>query len=65
MNATIKNLLKVKSLITIGTTIAFIVMLLTRMEIPQEFQLIYTTIISFYFGTQTQKIKDGVADVAE
>jgi hypothetical protein len=37
MNATIKNLLKVKSLITIGTTIAFIVMLLTRMEIPQEF----------------------------
>lgn len=37
MNATVKNLLKVKSLITIGTTIAFVIMLLTKMEIPQEF----------------------------
>lgn len=65
MNATVKNLLKVKSLITIGTTIAFIVMLLTKMEIPQEFQLIYTTIISFYFGTQSQKIKDGAVGITE
>lgn len=49
------NLLKVKSIITILSTIVFMVLLLTGAPIPQEFNLIYTTIIAFYFGTQTQK----------
>lgn len=49
------NLLKVKSLVTIMTTIAFIVILLTTGTVPQEFLIIYTSIISFYFGVQTTK----------
>mgnify|MGYP003437040513 CR=1 len=51
-----KNLLKVKSIITIILTIVFAVMLVAGLffpvAIPQEFVMIYTTVISFYFGTQ-------------
>ena len=54
-----KNLLKVKSIITIVLTIVFAVMLVAGLffpvAIPQEFVMIYTTVISFYFGTQYQK----------
>ena len=49
----VENLLKIKSIITILTTLAFIILLFKDGSIPQEFQLIYTTIIAFYFGTQT------------
>ena len=54
-----KNLLKVKSIITIVLTIVFAVLLVAGLffpvVIPQEFVMIYTTVISFYFGTQYQK----------
>ena len=54
-----KNLLKVKSIITIVLTIVFAAMLIVGLfvpvAIPQEFIMIYTTVISFYFGTQYQK----------
>ena len=54
-----KNLLKVKSIITIVLTIVLAAMLIVGLfipvTIPQEFIMIYTTIISFYFGTQYQK----------
>ena len=54
-----KNLLKVKSIITIVLTIVFAAMLIVGLfipvTIPQEFIMIYTTIVSFYFGTQYQK----------
>ena len=53
--ATITNLLKVKSIVTILTTITFVVLLLCGLPVPQEFIMIYTSIIAFYFGTQTQK----------
>lgn len=49
------NLLKIKSLITIITTLAFVALLFTRQTLPQEFVVIYTSIISFYFGVQTTK----------
>ena len=55
----IKNLLKIKSIITITLTLTFIILLIaglfTDVVIPQEFIMIYTTIVSFYFGTQYQK----------
>lgn len=56
------NLLKIKSLVTIFTTVVFCVLLLTGQTLPQEFIMVYTTIIAFYFGTQSQKNKDGAAD---
>ena len=59
MKETIKNLLKVKSIITILLTVVFAVMIITGLfipiAIPQEFIMIYSTIIAFYFGTQYQK----------
>lgn len=55
----IKNLLKIKSIITITLTLTFVILLIaglfTDVVIPQEFIMIYTTIVSFYFGTQYQK----------
>ena len=59
MKETWKSLLKVKSIITILLTITFVVMLICGFTIPQEFIMIYTTVISFYFGTQAQKVADG------
>ena len=63
---TIKNLLKVKSIITIVLTLVFAVMMVAGLfmpiAVPQEFVMVYNTVIAFYFGTQAQKVKDGVAD---
>ena len=59
MKETIKNLLKVKSIITITLTLVFAIMLIvglfTPITIPQEFVMVYNTVIAFYFGTQYQK----------
>lgn len=55
MKETLMNLLKIKSIVTILMTIAFIAMLFLRETLPQEFTVIYTSIISFYFGVQTTK----------
>lgn len=59
MKETIKNLLKVKSIITITLTLVFVIMLIVGLfipiTIPQEFVMVYNTVIAFYFGTQYQK----------
>lgn len=59
MKETIKNLLKVKSIITITLTLVFSIMLIVGLfipiTIPQEFVMVYNTVIAFYFGTQYQK----------
>lgn len=55
MKQALTNLLKIKSLVTVITTLAFVVLLFTKEAIPQEFTVIYTSIISFYFGVQTTK----------
>lgn len=69
MKDSLKNLLKVKSIITIVLTLVFGVLLITGIflpvAIPQEFTMIYTTIIGFYFGTQYQKGKDDNGKKAE
>lgn len=69
MKETMKNLLKVKSIITILTTLVFCVLLvcsifIPTIIIPQEFMMIYTTIIAFYFGTQSGKA-DAAARLAQ
>lgn len=55
MKEVLQALLKVKSIITILLTIAFVGLLAFGQSIPQEFTMIYTTVISFYFGTQAGK----------
>lgn len=49
-----KNLLTVKSLVTLALTAAFIVLLMLG-KVTQEFITIYTVVIGFYFGTQKAK----------
>ena len=51
-NLIVTNLLKIKSIVTLLTTAVFCFLLITGAVIPQEFIMIYTTIIAFYFGTQ-------------
>lgn len=54
------NLVSVKSLVTLTLTVVFAYMAVTQ-TITQEFMVIYSVIIAFYFGTQTQKINDAVS----
>ncbi len=54
-------LLSVKSLVTLTLTAVFAVLVCTN-HISQDFMTIYAVIISFYFGTQSQKaqnVRDG------
>ena len=54
-------LLSVKSLVTLALTAVFAALTLGG-GVSQEFMLVYTTVIAFYFGTQTQKISDAVEE---
>ena len=53
-------LLSVKSLVTLVLTGVF-AYLATWGEISQEFMTVYTAVIAFYFGTQSQKLQDAVS----
>ena len=54
-------LLSVKSLVTLALTAVFAALTLGG-GVSQEFMLVYTTVIAFYFGTQTQKISDAMEE---
>lgn len=47
---------EVKSFMTVVMTIAYIYLTITG-HMTQEFQTIYLMIVSFYFGTQAEKLK--------
>ena len=51
------NLLKVKSIVTVLTTLTFVYLAVTG-QISQDFMVVYSVIIAFYFGTQAQKKTD-------
>ena len=53
------NLVSVKSIVTLILTVVFAYMAVTQ-KISQDFMVVYTVVIAFYFGTQTQKISDAV-----
>lgn len=50
-----KNLLTVKSIVTILLTIVFCVLSVKNIINAEQFLTIFTVIISFYFGTQHEK----------
>ncbi len=61
----IKNLAKlidVKSIVTLILTAVFAVLSLTDKISAEQFQTIFTVVISFYFGTQYQKNKEENSD---
>lgn len=51
------NLLSVKSLVTLTLTGVFAWMAASG-RIQQDFMTVYTVVIAFYFGTQSQKDQD-------
>ena len=53
------GLVSVKSIVTLILTAVFAYMAITG-TISQDFMMVYTVVIAFYFGTQTQKISDAV-----
>lgn len=53
------NLLSVKSLVTLTLTGVFAYMAVTG-KISQDFMMVYTVVIAFYFGTQSQKAQDAM-----
>lgn len=55
----IANLFSVKSIVTIILTIVFAV-LAVRGNIGDYFQTIYLVVVSFYFGTQSQKLQEAI-----
>lgn len=55
------NLLSVKSIVTLVLTGVFAFLAIIN-QISQDFITIYTVIIAFYFGTQSQKMQDVIAN---
>lgn len=53
------SLLSVKSIVTLMLTGVFAYLAVKKM-ISQEFMMVYTVIIAFYFGTQSQKLQDAI-----
>ena len=52
---------EVKSFMTVVMTIAYIYLTIVG-NMTQEFQTIYLMIVSFYFGTQAEKLKQYKVD---
>ena len=54
------NLLAIKSLVTLTATVVFGVLALRGDLNGDQFLTVFTVIVAFYFGTQSQKKEDGV-----
>lgn len=55
MKDKLAKLINVKSIVTLVLTVVFSYLAITKAISGQEFLTIFTVIISFYFGTQTEK----------
>lgn len=55
MKAKLAKLIDVKSIVTLLLTIVFCVMALTGVISGADFLTIFTVVMAFYFGTQSQK----------
>ena len=54
----IAKLIDVKSIVTLILTAVFTVLSLKGQISAEQFQTVFTVVISFYFGTQYQKNKE-------
>lgn len=55
MKDKIANLIKVKSLVTIALTAAFVYLSIIGKISPTQFMTVFVTVIAFYFGVQHEK----------
>ena len=49
------NLLNVKTIVTLLITVVFCILALKQIISGEQFLVIFTTVIAFYFGTQHEK----------
>ncbi len=61
MKERISKLLTVKSIVTILLTAVFAILAIRGTISGQEFLTIFTVVVSFYFGTQTERKGGGTA----
>lgn len=61
----IATLLSVKSLVTLMLTAVFTVLALRGSVTGQDFLTIFLMVISFYFGTQSQKVQEAVENAEQ
>lgn len=61
----ITNLLKIKSLVTLALTAAFVYLCVTGKISSDQFLTIFTVVIGFYFGTQASRKEDAEGTVAK
>ena len=54
------KLLTIKSIVTLVLTVVFAWLSLNGSLDSDQFLVIFTTVIAFYFGTQSQKLQDVV-----
>ena len=54
------NLLSVKSLVTLLLTVVFMLLALRGDITGKDFLTIFLMVITFYFGTQSQKVQDAM-----
>ena len=59
MKERMTKLLTVKSIVTILLTAVFAALTLLGQVDSEQFMTVFTVIIAFYFGTQTQKRAEG------
>ena len=59
MDKVINRLLTVKSIVTLLLTAVFAYLAVTQ-QVSQEFMMIYTTIIGFYFGYQSERLNQSI-----
>ena len=52
------NLISVKSIVTVALTAVFAVLSLRGEVTGQEFITVFSVIVAFYFGTQSQKVQN-------
>lgn len=55
MKERLYKLLSIKSLVTLSMTLVFSVLAMRGDVSGQDFLTVFTTVIAFYFGTQTTK----------
>lgn len=65
MKERIMKLLAVKSIVTIILTAVFAYMAVTGVINAEQFLTIFTVVVSFYFGTQAEKVAASVAPSAD
>jgi len=55
MKDKITNLINVKTIVTIALTMVFSILSLKMVITGEQFLMVFTTVIAFYFGTQHEK----------